>query len=473
MRHHWGVIPGILIGYSLSTLAGCSTGTEDHRPNIIVVMVDALRRDHLGTYGYDQPTSPYLDSLAENALVFEDAWSQGSQTVASTASLFTSSFFPPVISLSREEVSSTVRDHRLGEGSGMNVLLSRDSSFPRALSNAGYSTMAFLTNPHHHRYSGFPDLFDAYLLLLDGEAVKTDKEIPYADGGVVLGNFQQWLGESHQSKNPYMAYVHLMDVHNPYRPPRKFRERFVTSSGVDLYRNAIPPPDRMPSDSDLEYMTQSYDAEIAFEDSLIRELHTAAVAASSRPLVLVVTSDHGDEFLDHGGLGHGRTLEIELLRVPLIVHGTGFASRRERNLVRLVDVGPSFLELAGVPVPQDWEGRPVFRSMPESDLIAESIANYSRLMSITTTDWHAVWSRASDTIVLYDRRHDPRGLVDVSVRFPGTVDTFRDRFADLNRRRRAARDAVEQYRESLIEKLQGVEPDAATEEQLRALGYVN
>jgi len=310
-------------------------------------------------------------------------------------------------------------------------------------------------------------------LLLDGEAVTTDKRIPYADGGVVLGHFKEWLGERSQSQHPYMTYVHLMDVHNPYRPPREFRERFVTSSGVDRYRNAIPPPEGMPSDSDLEYMTQSYDAEIAFEDSLIREFHTAAVAASSRPLVLVVTSDHGDEFLDHGGLGHGRTLEIELLRVPLIVHGTGFTPRREQDLVRLIDVGPSLLELAGVPVPQDWEGRSIFRSMPESDTIGESIANYGRLMSITTTDWHAVWNRENDTIVLYDRRHDPRGLVDVSVRFPDMVDSFRDRFASLNSKRRAARDAVEQFEDSLFEKLQGVEPDAATEEQLRALGYVN
>lgn len=473
MWHRWGVIPGILIGCSLWILVGCSAGSEDHRPNIIVVMVDALRRDHLGAYGYDQPTSPYFDSLADNALVFEDAWSQGSQTLVSTASFLTSSFFPPVISISREEVSSTVRENLHGKGSSMSVLLSRDSNFPRALSSAGYSTMAFLTNPHHNRYSGFPDLFDSHLLLLEGEAVTTDKQIPYADGEVVLEHFQQWLGEGSQLQHPYMAYVHLMDVHNPYRPPREFRERFVTSSGVDRYRNAIPPPEEMPSDSDLEYMRQSYDAGIAFEDSLIRELHTAAVAVSSRPLVLVVTSDHGDEFLDHGGLGHGRTLEIELLRVPLIVHGTGFTPRREQDLVRMIDVGPSLLELAGVPIPQDWEGRPVFRSMPESDSIAESIANYGRLMSITTTHWHTVWDRANDTIVLYDRRNDPRGLVDVSVRYPDTVDTFRDRFAGLNNQRRAARDAVGQYEDELIEKLQGVEPGAAAEEQLRALGYVN
>jgi len=201
----------------------------------------------------------------------------------------------------------------------------------------------------------------------------------------------------------------------------------------------------------------------------MRSLHRRGCQA----IAILNTSDHGDEFLDHGGLGHGRTLEIELLRVPLIVHGTGFTPRREQDLVRLIDVGPSLLELAGVPVPQDWEGRSIFRSMPESDTIGESIANYGRLMSITTTDWHAVWNRENDTIVLYDRRHDPRGLVDVSVRFPDMVDSFRDRFASLNSKRRAARDAVEQFEDSLIEKLQGVEPDAATEEQLRALGYVN
>ena len=111
--------------------------------------------------------------------------------------------------------------------------------------------------------------------------------------------------------------------------------------------------------------------------------------------------------------------------------------------------------------------------MPESDTIGESIANYGRLMSITTTDWHSVWNRAEDTIVLYDRRNDPRGLVDVSVRYPDTVDAFRDRFAGLNSKRRAVRDAAGQFEDSLIEKLQGVEPGAATEEQLRALGYVN
>jgi arylsulfatase A-like enzyme len=452
---------------------GCSGDHQELQPNVILVMVDALRRDHLGVYGYDQPTSPYLDKLAAEGLVFDDAWSQGSQTIMSTASFLTSSLFPPVTSISRDDVSSSVKDRLQGKSPRMAVLVSEGSSFPEVLSNAGYSTVALLTNPHHNRYSGFPDLFDVQSLLLDGEAISTEKEIPYATGAVVLETFLEWLSQRHPPHQPYMAYIHLMDVHNPYRPPPEFREKYVKSTGVDRYRNAIPSAEEMPSTADLEFMIQSYDAEIAYVDSLIRKMHTAALAASSRPVVLVVTSDHGDEFLEHGGLGHGRTLEMELLRVPLIVNGGEIVPRRENGLVRLVDVSPSLLELAEIPIPQHWHGKPLFLAAPQSSEISESVANYGGLMSITTGDWHAIWDRRADTVVLYDRGNDPQGLTDVADKFPDVVGTFRERFSSIEEERVAVRRGANEKRDDLIDRLNAVDIGDETEQQLRALGYVN
>jgi arylsulfatase A-like enzyme len=440
---------------------------------MILVLVDALRRDHLGLHGYDKPTSPYLDSLAGRSLVFEDAWSQGSQTVFSTASLFTSQFFPPIAFVPTSRLSSDITGSKKKTATTINVMVPIDPAFPTLLSETGYATAAFINNPNHNRFSGFPDIFDEAFLLIDGEEFSTTDELPYADGGTMVRRFTDWLARRKGSDQPFFAYLHLMDVHNPYRPPDEFRQRFVTTAGVDRYRNAVPAKEDMPSSADLKFMIESYDAEIAFVDSLIKEVHEKAKALSSRALVLVVTSDHGDEFLDHGGLGHGRTLEMELLRVPLIVSGESIAPRKEKDLVRMVDVAPSLLEIAGVPIPSAWDGRPVFRSMPASEPDTESVANYARLMSVTTTEWHAVWDRQADSIVLYDRLNDPRGLVDVAKDHPRLVGNLRQRFSALAKERAKMRRSVKGMMDGLVRRMNAVEIGEETEEQLRALGYVD
>ncbi len=455
---------------------GCSptsSTSQYERPNMIVVLVDALRRDHLGLYGYDKPTSPFLDSMASNGLVFDDAWSQGSQTIFSTASMFTSQFFAPIAFVPTSRLSSTLTASVDERAETLKVLVSVAPAFPAVLSESGYHTAAFLNNPHHHRHSGFPDIFDEAFLLIDGEDFQSTKTLLHADGREMVRRAIEWLALREQSAQPYLIYLHLMDVHNPYRPPAEFEERFVTTVGTDRYQNAIPTKEDMPSAADLQFMMESYDAEIAYVDTLISDMHTAAEAIGSKPLVMVVTSDHGDEFLDHGGLGHGRTLEMELLRVPLIVFGDGITTRREEHLVRLVDVGPSLLEMAGVTIPQDWDGKPVFRSMPKSVEVTESIANYRRLMSLTTVDWHSVWDRGADSIVLYDRRDDPRGLIDVASTSPDIVRIFRERFSSLARERAVMLRSLRESMDDLVNKLNSVQIGVETEEQLRALGYVD
>jgi arylsulfatase A-like enzyme len=452
---------------------GCAPDRQDNRPNMILVLVDALRRDHLGLYGYDKPTSPYLDSLAGSGLVFEDAWSQGSQTVFSTASLFTSQLFPPIAFAPISRLSSGITGSTEETAKTINVMVPIDLTFPTLLSETGYATAAFMNNPNHHRFSGFPDIFDEAFLLIDGEEFSTTDELPYADGATMVRRLTDWLAGREDPDQPFFVYLHLMDVHNPYRPPDEFRKRFVTTAGIDRYQNAVPTKEDLPSPADLKFMIESYDAEIAFADSLIKEVHEKAEVSSSRPLVLVVTSDHGDEFLDHGGLGHGRTLEMELLRVPLIVSGESIAPRNEKGLVRMVDVGPSLLEIAGVPIPSGWDGRPVFRSMPASETNIESVANYARLMSVTTTEWHAIWDRQADSIVLHDRLNDPEGLIDVAGDYPSVVTDFRQRFSELAKDRAEMRRGVRDMMDDLIRRMNAVEIREETEEQLRALGYVD
>jgi arylsulfatase A-like enzyme len=463
-----------LVAASLSLFASsCSRNIEHQQPNIVVVLVDALRPDHLGSYGYDQPTSPYLDKLAIQGIVFDDAWSQGSQTLLSTASFFTSKFFAPVAFVPPSRLSTALTMSENKETDTIKFLVPIVPSFPAVLSEHGYDTAAFLSNPHHHRISGFPDIFDESFLLIDGEDFEMTKGQPYADGTEVVRRVTDWLSRRDGSGQPYLAYIHLMDVHNPYRAPAEFRDRFVTAVGTDRYQNAKLAIEDMPSEEDLEFMIQSYDAEIAYVDSLIKEVHQKAVASSSRPLLIVVTSDHGDEFLEHGGFGHGRTLEMELLRVPLIVHGGQIEPRREGGLVRLVDVGPSLLDVVGVPMPQDWDGHAVFRSVPESVMLIESVANYGRLMSITTSDWHAVWNRSSDEVVLYDRRNDPRCLTNVADVNIESVEDFRDRFTVLAEVRAETNREIRGLMDDIVDQLSGFNSGAGIEEQLRALGYVN
>jgi len=426
-------------------------------------MVDALRRDHVGVYGYPRPTTPFLDRLAAQGVVFDNAWAQAPQTFNSTSTLLTSRYFPylaqrpgvaPIQNMPKERLKQQGAVPRLAE---VNVTL------PEVLHDAGYETLGLFNNPHHHPASGFWQGFST------AKYLSGPKEKKYAPGSTIVAAFTEIL-DGRAPDIPLFVYFHLMDVHNPYGPPQHLRDLFVTGVGRNLYSNG--PPNHEPTAEDLAYMVALYDAEIRFVDeviqSLVKDLENRGVW---RNTVIIVTSDHGDEFLDHGGFGHGKTLEPELLRIPLIVAGPGAALEpgHRAGLVRNLDLAPTVAYLAGVEIPEEFEGENLAPALRGETLAAgrSSFAWHKTMRSRTDALWHFAVDLESGVYTLYDVRRDPSGTSNLAAERPEVVEFFDSAIRRFERQRLEAVQFMKDHPEGVK---QGLPPDIA--EQLKALGYL-
>ena len=244
-------VRGFLIAWILiaALQGGCGGGAApgtgfSEAPDILLVVVDALRRDHVGAYGYPRPTTPFLDRLAADGVVFEDAYAQAPQTFNSTSTLLTSRYFPYLTETSRFKGVPGFGSETQQRHSQVPRLAEANSTLPEMLQAAGYETAGFFTNPYHHATSGFWQGFDA------AEFLPPDSRTAYTRAPKVHRAFFRWLDDRKASKKPYFAYLHFMDVHNPYQPSRKLRRLFATVKGRDLYVNGKPA--ETPTDDDVD-----------------------------------------------------------------------------------------------------------------------------------------------------------------------------------------------------------------------------
>ncbi len=342
------------------------TTTEAHveRPNIIVYLVDTLRADHLGCYGYQRPTSPEIDAFAADAVLFERTMAQSSWTRSSVASLLTGS--PPP--------SHGV----LGRG---DALAESAMTLAELLSRAGYATAAFLTNGNVGAPFGFAQGFSSFQLL-----GLTDGEDLHSPAGVVNRAVFEWLGQ--EPRQPFFLYVHTMEPHGPYMPtaaakeilapavsqpvmPEHARDAMVeigllekgdrpvfgSVPWIQALDNRILTADPEATRS----LVALYDAEIRANDRAFGEFidQLRALRLYERSLIVLV-SDHGEEFLDHDGWSHGKTLYQEQLGVPLIVRFPGAGRPRGTRVAALatqLDLVPTVADLLGLEPPPEALGQ--------------------------------------------------------------------------------------------------------------------
>jgi arylsulfatase A-like enzyme len=190
--------------------------------------------------------------------------------------------------------------------------------------------------------------------------------------------------------------------------------------------------------------------------------------------VVIVTSDHGDEFMDHGGFGHGMHLETEMLHIPLILTGCGMVPRREAALVRQLDLAPTIVDLAGLPTPSDFAGTsllPAVREQPATKPeITSSFAWVGAHRSLTTPQWHLTLDLQNRAIQLYDLHQDPGGFENLVDDRPNVVAILTDQLNRLEKQRlKAVREASEMATREDPPGDDVVDPEVR--EQLRALGY--
>lgn len=470
----------VLLGFGASHLAAAerpaphsATGVVPaelaERPNIILIMIDTLRADRLPQYGYDGQSAPAFERLAADGVVFENASAQASWTKPSTATLL-SGLYPST--------------HR---AIGKPDRLPRSvTTLAEALADAGWRTGGIVTNvnlsPSYQFDQGFheylylaPDYFFGAeesssklavynsLRLVRERFISREKKVEhyYQDAATVTEAATAWIDRHSASR--FFLFLHYMDPHDPY-----FRHPY-DGTAVARVQTPRPAPERAGELSDL------YDGEIAFLDGHLGEFlgHLKRKGLYEDALI-ILTSDHGEEFHEHGGWWHGTTLYDEQIQIPLILKPGGpgappaafSAGSRFEGMARILDVAPTVLDLAGVKIPEAMQGRSLADGQGVKESFAEEDLEGNRLRSLRTLTWKTTLASAGN----------PRGLPEVALfdlaADPGEIHNIAEGREGRWKAMRARMDHT--LGEALRAAVTGeqVEVDAATRERLRALGYV-
>jgi arylsulfatase A-like enzyme len=287
------------------------------RPNLVLVVVDTLRADHLPFMGHPRDTAPFLTSLAGRGVVFERAHSTSGWTVPAVGSIFTS-LYPQqhgmVLGLKRIQ-------HARGKDQTVGSLPTAVRTLPQVLRRSGYQTLGVVDNVILSPRRGFDRGFDRFAVTRNEGA------------DVVSARVQQWKPKLDPAR-PYFLFLHFNDPHHPYLPREPWFEQFAADGKVkDMEGQAVA----------------AYDSEIRWLDDHLQKLHGAF--GWDQDTVVVVTADHGEEFLDHGKDGHSSGLYGELMNVPLLVWDARgrYGPRRVAEPVSHVDILPTLRAIAGLP----------------------------------------------------------------------------------------------------------------------------
>jgi arylsulfatase A-like enzyme len=309
-------------------------------PLAIIYLVDTLRADHTGVYGYSRKTTPELDAFAKDAVVFDHAIMHASWTKPSVASILTSR-------LPAQHRAVQLRD----------ALDPSNPTVARRLAERGFSTGAAMANSVIY---GAESAFDPGFESFAGLHTSDDRRSKLVGADVVVDAALDFLRAKRGL--PAFLYVHTMDPHVPYAPPPPF-DRMFEPFPIPGHPAQDPRTDyREPLDRDR--MIGQYDGDIAFGDREFgRFLRELRASGQYEDTLIVFVADHGEEFLDHGLWLHGRSLFDELIRVPLVVKfpQEAWAGRRVAEQVQGLDVVPTVLEALGVPLAPDLGGVPLQR----------------------------------------------------------------------------------------------------------------
>ena len=461
-----------LAGLALVSLGMACSVADPPPPNLVVVNVDTLRADHLSLYGYARETAPFLAELAAESAVFEAARSNSSFTRESVGALLTGRL-----------------PSRLGR-TGWNAAPLTGPHLGTLLAEAGYRT-AFLSNTVMLKHPGFTQGFDRVQHLPERWDLS-------GAGGALTAQALAFLDEG---KEPFGLYLHYLDPHAPYAPPKARLERLGARASPDplsLYDEAIPGLAELradgfgPGEARYEDMIARYDAEIADVDAALRTLFAGLDARGlAETTVVVVTADHGEEFLEHEYLEHGWTLYDEVLRVPLLLWAPGrIPAGRIDEPVSQVDLLPTLaalLELSVEPFELDgvsWvvrDGAGLRLAPPSRPQIAELLlGRRSVLRSVVHEGWKYI---AVHREVVPEQRsaHDAAN----PKRGPWQAAPVREQLFDLTRDPQERHDLAAEHPERIEEMAKRLpvlrqapasEPDAslgdAERERLRQLGYL-
>ncbi len=412
------------------------------RPNVLLITLDTLRADHLSAYGYPRPTTPNIDRLAGQGVLFENAFATASWTLPSHATIMTGRY---------------PHEHR-ADGAPL------DRRFPtlaEVLTAHGYATAAFVANtyyvvPRSGLERGFQH-FEAYFssptdmlrrayygkLALSGLPLLRYYDVPGRKRATEVNReFLHWV-EVHRDA-PFFAFLNYLDVHDPYVAPPPYDTRFSPRPNPGNRINSDMVPDLFKpiryrkltlSAEELQAEIDGYDASLVYLDAQVGDLlaRLSELGLLDKTL-LMLTSDHGESFGEHGLIGHGNSLYRDQIHVPLVIRSPGVpAGRRVHEVVSLQAIPATVMAMVGLDngirfpgtsLAASWEGQPVATPGDAGLALSESLPGVinhpayplgrrGEMRSLLTQDWHLVLHEEG-TVELFRRGDDLTEVTDVS-----------------------------------------------------------
>lgn len=376
--------------------------------NVVLLTIDTLRRDVLECYGEGDLT-PFIDSIQNQCIRFAKAHSIGPYTRAAFPGILTSSYY---LEYGKEKMLSSKR-----------VLISE------VLKKAGIATTAFHSNPYLSAYFGWNRGWDFFY---DSMEEEVDEKAPYIKAEKLNKKFRAWFS-SHVSignYQPFFLWLHYMDVHEPYVPERKYidmvdpsihlskEEMFRFFKEVLLKRDAL-------DKGKVELLKKLYWAHVREVDEAVREFFKILEMYDVlKETWVIITTDHGDEFGEHGGLSHDGKMYSELVHVPLIIYDPCRENGEVCNtLVSTIDIPPTIAYLFGLNPVEAFQGHSLFplKDYPNKGVYGEAVDKHGshekgeerEIHYYREGDLKIIYHERGDQWELYDLKADPKELNDI------------------------------------------------------------
>jgi arylsulfatase len=372
--------------------------TEAHeRPDVVLITLDAARADHVGCYGYQRPTTPHIDALAAEALVFPHAFAHAPYTLCSVPTMITGLSFP--------HHGVVAKGHRLSPQAW---------TLAELLADLGYRTACYSATPNNSRSKGFDQGYETFVEMWSGV-----KSAAARDPQRLAAAALQWI-DSQPTDQPLHLQLHFVPPHEPYDPPPRFDvfgepDYDGEYDGTLATLKAIDGRARTPTERDLREIVSLYDG------NLLRADHAVGLVLDGlrrrerwNKTVVLITSDHGEAFLEHDRMSHNSTVYDEMLHVPFILRlPPGWpTTARTDEMITLTDIVPTLVGVAGGRLPAAVDGLDLLAVESSSGTSCDRFfvtrtAHDSPVLGLRTARWKIILSRNSRW-ELYDIVDDPR-----------------------------------------------------------------
>ena len=436
----------------------------EDKPNIILVIADALRWDHLGCYGYSRNTSPNIDRIAREGIIFNRAYAQGNWTLTSTAALFTA-LYP-----TSHNVLSKKR-----------IMPKESKTLIENLKVAGYKTAGFSKNPFFWGNFGLRRGFDCFYF---GQSNFICKLWPSVISDILKRLFMptdenlarqaiSWI-KSNKSRK-FFIYLHYMATHAPYRIPEAYEEIYAKEQIPDrvdfphkrYLRNVKFNP------AQKRNLIDRYDGAIRFVDDQIGKLLDILQSLDlNEDTLLIIAGDHGEAFGEHGDWTHGHTLYQETIKIPLIVWYPKISCNQmvSNELAGLIDIKPTILNIIGIKQSEIHQGKDLISQITKEDSLYQQKGSREEIFSegrrnfrciITSANWKLISDKVKGKIELYNLEEDPEEKHNVFNLYPEIAKNLQGRLT--SRFKEYKKQALRPGKASI---------SAQTIRELKSLGYI-